>query len=1111
MLRVNARRSSTRVLFFLMIVVLGLATVAGAQSAGTGGIAGRVTDEKGGAVAGAKVTVRNAETNVSRELEADAQGEYRAVLLQPGNYEVTVQAPGFGTLRRRGIRVEVGSTAAVDVELKVAAVTEVVTVTAAAPIIDPEKVEVTNTVTQKQIEELPINGRRWDNFVLLTPGVSMDGTFGLISTRGISGLLNNNTIDGADNNQAFFSEARGRTRVSYTYSQDAVKEFQVGLSTFSAEFGRAAGGTINAVTKSGMNELHGDVFYYIRDDVLQAGEPTLFLFDPAINASRRVKNKSRRQQYGLSLGFPFIKDKLFFFGNFDQQLWTETPLSTTSGTTFFSDFTPTCRSGTPLPPAANCTALQSFLLSETGQWLRKKINNVALGKVDWMINPKHTFTGSYNWQRWKAPNGIQATPQVLTRGISDNGFDGVKTDSLVFRLNSVLGARTVNEAKFQYARDFEFQTPNATDPRTTITNGVSFGMSEFLPRPAWPDEKRFQWTDTYSWIVRRHTLKAGLDINYVRDKAINLRFGGGAYNYTSLPSLALDCPAGARALSCVPVDTGTTTGKHWSTFTQAFDFRGLAGQSFFTTTDYNFFIQDTFKWTPTLTVNMGLRYEFQHLPDIPSITIGSSTFRGHPDFPESQKLNQDTNNFGPRLAIAWDIGGKQKNVLRVGGGIYYGRTPNGIVRSGFVENGVVISTYQLSSASSTQRAAGPVYPALLPVAPKLARIVSFLAGDYVRPFIMMADAAYERELARNISFSATYLFTRGNHLTHGSDINLPAPTTTVNIFLNDGTSLGVVPFYTGPRPLLDSLTPGTPPLSTVNRETSNLNSIYHGVVFQVTQRARWGLTQTAHFTISKAQDEATGVMGQAAFAGSRRSDETLTDSFFDPRDRKREYARSDFDTRKRFVWLFIWEPSRVWSITSSATRHILGDWSFSGVVTAQDGQPFNPAISGTISGTLTNAVDTRSINGSGAGTRAGWLQRNFLETTGFFTVDFRVQKDFRITESKRIRFLWEAFNLLNRTNHPNRFNFSSTVFRVVSSTTCASGASTLGCAVGSASNATLPRQVVLRLDSNFQGVLTDPVTGKGDLANCTAATCLNSASGQLFGARDMQFGVKFIW
>jgi hypothetical protein len=1091
-----------------MIVVLGLATVAGAQSAGTGAIAGQVTDEKGGAVAGAKATVRNAETNVSRELETDAQGEYRAVLLQPGNYEVTVQAPGFGTLRRSGIRVEVGSTAAVDIQLKLAAVTEVVTVTAAAPITDPEKVEVTNTVTQKQIEELPINGRRWDNFVLLTPGVSMDGTFGLISSRGISGLLNNNTIDGADNNQAFFSEARGRTRVSYTYSQDAVKEFQVGLSTFSAEFGRAAGGTINAVTKSGTNELHGDVFYYIRDDVLQAREPTLV--DPTTGSP--LKNKSRRQQYGLSLGFPFIKDKLFFFGNFDQQLWTETPLSTNSGTNFFSNFTRTCVSAPPL--AANCTALQAFLVSETGHWLRKKINNVALGKLDWVINPKHTLTGSYNWQRWKAPNGIQATPQVLTRGISDNGFDGVKTDSLVFRLNSVLGARTVNEAKFQYGRDFEFQTPNATDPRTTITDGVSFGMSEFLPRPAWPDEKRFQWTDTYSRIVGRHTLKAGLDINYVRDKTINLRFGGGAYAYTSLPGLALDCPAGARALGCVPVNTGATTGKHWSTFTQAFDFRGLAGQNFFTTTDYNFFVQDTFKWRPSVTLNMGLRYEYQKLPDVPPVTIGGKVFQGHPDFPESQKLNQDTNNFGPRLAIAWDIGGKQKNVLRVGGGIYYGRTPNGIVRSGLVENGVVISTYQLSSARTAELAAGPVYPALLPRAPNLARLVSFLAGDYVRPFIMMVDAAYERELTRNISFSATYLFTRGNHLTHGSDINLPAPTTSVNILLNDGTLLGVVPFYAGLRPLLDSLTPiiPAPRLSTVNRETSNLNSIYHGAVFQVTQRARWGLTQTAHFTISKAQDEAANVMGQAAFAGSRRSDETLTDSFFDPQNRRREYARSDFDTRKRFVWLFIWEPNRVWSMTSSATRHILGDWSFSGVVTAQDGQPFQPFISGTISGTLTNAVDTRSINGSGAGTRAGWLPRNFLETTGFFTVDFRVQKDFRISESKRIRFLWEAFNLFNRTNHPNRFNFSSSsVFRTVSATTCASGASTLGCPSGSASNATLPRQVVLRLDSTFQGVLTDPVNGVGDLANCTTATCLFSASGQLFGARDMQFGVKFIW
>ncbi|MBI3670585.1 MAG: carboxypeptidase regulatory-like domain-containing protein [Acidobacteria bacterium] len=1076
----------------MLCLVLSLATSASAQSAGSGSIQGRVTDEKGGVVPSVKVTVRNVETNVSRELETDAQGDYRAVLLQPGLYEVTVSAPGFATLKRTGIRVEVGSTATANLEMRIAAVTEVITVTGEAPITEPEKVEVTSTVGQRQIDQLPLTGRRWDNFVLLTPGVSPDGTFGLISSRGISGLLNNNTVDGADNNQAFFSEPRGRTRTAYIYSQDAVKEFQVGLSTFSAESGRAAGGTLNAVTKSGSNEMHGDVFYYIRDDAIQAREPTLFV--TAGTTTSPVKNKDRRQQYGLSLGMPFVKDKLFFFGNFDQQHRTETYLSAPSGTLFFSTFSTSCASGTPLPPAANCTALLNYFQSLNTQNPRKRINNVALGKLDWVINPRHNVTGSYNWHRWKSPSGIQ-TQQILNRSAEDNGLDGVKTDILLFRLNSVLNPRMVNQAQFQYGRDFEFQTPNSLDPRTTISNGISFGMSEFLPRPAWPDEKRFQWTDTFSWMVGRHTWKFGLDINYVRDKTTNIRNGGGQFDYTSVSALALDCPRGVT--SCAPVADGTRTGKHWSTYTQAFDTRGQAGSLFFTTTDYNFFVQDTFKWRPTVTVNVGLRYEFQKMPEVSPINFAGQQILGYPQFPETQFINQDKNNLGPRLAIAWDIGGKQKSVLRAGGGIYYGRTPNAIIRSHLLENGVALPTFRLSSTDTAQLAAGPQYPGPIlssPPASTGARGVNFMAGDYVRPFIMMVDAAYEQEIARNISLSATYLFTRGNHLTHSADINLNPSTSTIDILFSPSGSttittdrflLGTTAFYAGLRPLFDTL-PGVAPgtrLGPVLRQQSDLNSLYHGLIFQFTQRARFGLTQVAHFTVSRARDEGQA-MGASPFAGG-------FETFFDTADRKREYALSDFDVQKRLVWYFIWEPSQVWRPSSSWASHVLGDWSLNGVVTAQDGQPFQPNVSGRIS-SGTGATDTGSINGSNGSLRAGWLPRNPLTTTGFVTVDFRVQKDVRLNERMRVRFLWEAFNLLNRANHANRFNFSSTAYRVLTST------------------GTPTRQVVLRQDTNFVGVMNG-VSGKADLALCTTANCLGSASGVLFGARDMQFGLKFIF
>jgi hypothetical protein len=1093
----------------LLALLLGTATTVAAQGAGTGTIQGRVADQTGAVVPGAKVTVRNTGTNVTRVIQTDEQGEYRVTLLQPGKYEVTAEATGMAKTVRPEIQLEVGSTATVNFELKVAAGESTITVTDTAPVTEPERTEVTNVVGQKAVEELPINGRRWDNFVLLTPSVSPDGTFGLISSRGISGLLNNNTVDGADNNQAFFSEARGRTRTAYTISQSSIKEFQVGLSTFSAEFGRAAGGTINAVTKSGSNEWHGEGFYYIRDDSMQAREPTLRDF-----AGNALKNADRRQQYGLGLGGPIVRDKVFFYGNYDGQHRQETYVTGVTGT-FFNTFLTDCNTvggGIPTPPAANCSALLQFFQQQAGQTPRKRINNVALGKIDWNVTPNHILTGSYNWHRWRSPNGIQ-TGQRISRGPTDNGFDGVKTDSFIARLSSVINARMVNEAKFQFGRDFENQLGNSTEPRTTISNGISFGMSEFLPRAAWPDEKRFQWTDTLSWTTGRHTWKFGLDINYVRDLTINLFQGGGVFNYFDVSSggvsfdavagLALDCPSGAIALGCVQVADGARTGKHWSTFQQAFDLRGGNGDLFISTTDYNFFAQDTFKLNPRVTINTGLRYEYQALPKVKPVTIGGNTFLGFPGqsfTPETQKINADTNNFGPRLAVAWDVNGDSKDVVRFGAGIYYGRTPNAIVRSHLLENGVALASFSLSF-NAAGPATNPVYGTLLTTPPTTTstRSINFMADDYVRAFITMMDIAYERELTRDVSVSFTYLYTRGNHLSRAADINLNPPTATADILFdadgststtNDRTRLANIPFFTGSRPLCDTLVnPQSPTCATrlrvVARQQSDLNSTYQGGIIQLTQRSRWGLTQTAHITFSSARDDGQA-MGSSPFASG-------FDRLFNPFNKAAEYARSDFDVRKRFVWYFIWEPSRVWKADSAVVNRVLGNWSFNSIITASDGQPFQPQVSGSIS-SATGATDTGSINGSNASLRTGWQVRNPYETPGFFVWDFRVQKDIYVSESMRVRFLWEAFNLLNRTNTPNRFNFSNTAYRVLTSSAGTGGV----------------RQVVLRQDSAFAGII-DPITGRGQIDNCTLTTCLTSASGVFFGARDMQLGVKFIF
>ena len=515
------------------------------------------------------------------------------------------------------------------------------------------------------------------------------------------------------------------------------------------------------------------------------------------------------------------------------------------------------------------------------------------------------------------------------------------------------------------------------------------------------------------------------------------------------------------------------------------------------------------------------------MPTVQRVDFNGTPVLGYPQFSESQKLNEDTNNFGPRVAVAWDIGGKQKNIIRAGGGLYYGRTSNALIRSVLAENGVGLPFFSLSSTNANQQAVGPAYPGVLTSAQALTsgtRTVTFLAGDYVRPFISMAELAYEREVARNVSVSVTGVYTRSNHLNHSADINLNAPTAVASIFLADGTPLGSVPFYTGLRPLFDTL-PGIAAgtrLGPVIRTTSDINSTYSGLIFQLTQRARFGITQTFHVTFANAKDEGQA-QGASPFA-------TSFETFFDPRNRRAEYGPSELDMRRRMVWSYIWEPSSIWKTENNAIDAILGNWSISGITTLQDGQPWGPTVTSSLAGGATTSTSTgcpafnpasptastcatvtSTVNGVGGSFRAGWLPRDFLRTTGFANFDLSLQKQWRFAESKSIRFRIEAFNIFNRVNHSNRFNFVGSGFTITGSRTCAAGEpASATCRLGDSSDLNLPRVVTVGLANAYANIL-NPVTGAGDARQCTTSTCLSSASGALFGPRDVQFALKFVF
>jgi hypothetical protein len=666
-----------------MVVCLGLAVLAASgpvwAQLGTGSIEGSVIDPTGAVLPDAQVTVRNTATGVERVLTTDAGGRYRAVALEPGNYSVKASKSGFKTGEHTGIQVTVGSTTSGRF-LQVGATTETVS-HGVRTRHRHRKTDVTSTVGSEVVTNVPVIGRRFDNYVLLTPGVSPDGSFGLITYRGISGLYNNNTVDGADNNQAFFSEARGRTRAVYTYGQANIKEFQVGLSNFNAEYGRAAGGLVNAVTKSGSNSFHGEAFYFVRDDFTSAREPTIPV-SVIENATGDDRLSERRQQFGFAMGGPIKKDKMFWFLGWDQQVRNVPSVVNFNSVNFITI------GGVPVPDSAGCSGLPTMNQRATCQFFfaertvvpRKALNEVGFFRVDWLMNPNNNFTASYNFHQWRSVNGVR-TPAINFNAASDNGFDNVRTDSVNLRLNTIFNPSFLNELRFQFAKDNELQRPNAPGPGTSVTGGFSFGQPNFLPRPEFPFETRLQWTDNITVIHGRHSFKFGGDVSHVRENQINLFNGGGVYSYSNFANIAGDCPPGAIPLGCVPDGTPS-----YGTFTQAFDNRSGArpGSIYFTTTDWNWYAQDTYRMNSQLTINYGIRYEYQQLPQPQN---------GNPNFPLTQHFNQDRNNWGPRLGIAWDVAGKHKTIVRAGYGLIYGRTSNSALSSAQTDNGVVNATF----------------------------------------------------------------------------------------------------------------------------------------------------------------------------------------------------------------------------------------------------------------------------------------------------------------------------------------------------------------------------------------------------------------------------------
>ena len=989
------------------------AAMYGQAAAGTASLTGVLTDPSGAVMPDVEVTVRNVDTNVSRTVKSNEVGRFEVVALQPGRYEIKAEKPGFTTLVRSGITLNVGARAVVNLEMALSTAAQTVTVQSELPTVDQNKTEVSTIINLNDMRNLPLNGRRWDAFVMTTPGATNDGNFGLITFRGISGLYNNNMIDGADNNQAFFSEAKGRTRLAYGISSEAIQEFQVGTSNFSAQYGRAAGGIINAVTKSGTNQTHGTFFYLIRDDALNAANS---ISGPALVALGLPKKpKDRRQQFGPSLGGAIQKDKLFYFLSYDQQKRVFPAVVVPFSQAFLA-------STGSAPGLANAKAFYQSLLGpqdrQGNQW-------VGLARVDYNLNSRNQLSATVNILRWDSPNGIQTAP---THGFheSANGSDNVSTETVIGRWTATITPMLVSQLRGHWGRDFETQNPNAPGPYVTVTNGINFGMPNFLPRAAYPDERRWQLSQDFNWLRGRHSVKFGYDVTRVFDKMINLYRGGAEYNYSTLNDIALDCANLSLPLplkNCVAsTGFGGVDGKHYSNFFQTFDALGLNGKTEFSTVDWAFYVEDSIKPVSNLTLNLGLRYDLQNMPRL----------TGNPAAPGTTRINTDKNNFGPRVAMAWDPFKKQKTVLRAGAGMYYGRTQNSTIVNLMNNNGVrfVSFNYRPTTPGS------PVFPNVLPSIPSgsgLKSDIIFASSDFANPLIYQMEFTIEQEIYRNLSLTASYLASRGQRLPVFRDTNLPLPgvaTYTVcgspqagsSTVCSDPVATYPVTFFSGPRP--------NPNFGAIAVADSVINSWYNGFVLQARHRFAYGFQLQAALTISKAQDNGQSLITFSSF-----------NQPVNPFNLRQDYALSDLDQRKRFTMSGYWEPP-FRRIGNRPLRAFLDGFSLSGIVALFDGRPFSPGISGN----PTPAGTASGITGAAASStsRVPFLGRNIYTSPGGATVDARLAREIRFSERVRWQLIAEAFNVFNRVNitgiNTTQYNIRNTIlfprtdFRSISAT-----------------------------------------------------------------------------
>jgi hypothetical protein len=1110
-----------KTLMRMFVLVAFLASAAGrmlAQSSTQGGIGGTVEDATGAVIANVTVTIHNDATNAEFLVKTDTSGNFIDPLLEPGVYTVSIAANGFEAYRAKSVTVQVGQITNLLPHLTTGSSSTVVEVTSSAPVLNFEAPDFASNLNTRALENIPVNNLRWSSLALTTPGVVSDSSgFGLVSVRGISTILNNVLIDGADDNQAYYSEERGRTREAYSTPPEAIQEFQVNTGVYQAQYGRAAGGVINSVTKSGGNSIHGQAYFSDRESAWGAFNPYTTNTVGTQNASggytfttSPYKPEDSRKIWGFTAGGALIKDKLFWQYTYDQhhRLFPGTAKANNPGSFFTQpDAATIAGANTVTPPGTSniytcnlatgylaqtsgttttapaldtyaCTlaareGLSSYaagataygnglglLLTDLGSVPRTGDQVVNMPKLDYQLNSKNHVSLLYNRLRWDSPGGVQ-TQATNTYAVDTFGTDFVKLDYGVAKLTSLLSSNISNELLYQYGRELndEGQQPysaftkqylvgtggNVPEVALATSTGFYLGSPYYSYRKALPDERKWQIGDTLYLSKGNHSFKFGLDSVHNHDLINNTYESNGYITYSYIGNFLADLASEGKSTdtcnsAASPAGTSSTSGVGnypcYSTFVQGF------GPPVFqvATFDYGLFAQDTWKVSPRLTLELGVRYDNEILPGTSAnanltsaATLGTFSF-----VPYAALTNapNDKNNIGPRVGFAYDIAGDGKTVVRGGFGMYYGRLTNGNLLNVLLNTGSPNGQFTASLKGSTfcnavagTTAGAGVVPCATGIAPGTQAPVFpnviaggtppkpssyYLAPNLQNPLVQQFDLIVQRQVGKGTVASVSYLGALGKELTNFIDTNLSsASLTNTTITINNNGGKGPLP--NGATYVVPQYTAYTNTnYSTITELASNINSSYNAIAVEVQNRSLKSLQFDVNYVWSHALDY-----------NQQAGTTTSTNNQYDPNGgQTADYGNSQFNVPDRVAGYVLYNLPN--ASHGGFLKYLANDWAVDTAFQAQSGLPYSAGLSGYASAGALNS----SWNGAGGTSWIPVIGRNTYKYPRDIVQDVRLQKQISFTE----RYKGEArLDLYNVYNHQNVTGVNNTAYALTSS------------------------------------------------------------------------------